>query len=149
MPSATLAGNYQFLSVGAPMNESDTVTVRDARDAHTVAGILGGGVKYHVSPRWGIRLDARVSLSKNTAGTTLDATPNVVMGGLPAGRFLFLAPTTDHVQQLDPPRDGARRDCDWYLHADRSRTDRRAHVLRERRVESHEPRCRRVLAILM
>ncbi len=94
MPSATLAGNYQFLSVGAPMNESDTVTVRDARDAHTVAGILGGGVKYNVSPRWGIRLDARVSLSKNTAGTTLDATPNVVMGGLPAGRFLFLAPTT-------------------------------------------------------
>ena len=94
MPSATLVGNYQFLSVGAPMNESDTVTLRDARDAHTVAGILGGGVKYNVSPRWGIRLDARVSLSKNTAGTTLDATPNVVMGGLPAGRFMFLAPTT-------------------------------------------------------
>ena len=94
MPSATLAGNYQFLSVGAPMNESDSVTVRDARDAHTVAGILGGGVKYNVSPRWGIRLDARVSLSKNTAGTALDASPNVVMGGLPAGRFLFLAPTT-------------------------------------------------------
>jgi hypothetical protein len=94
MPSATLAGNYQFLSVGAPMNESDSVTVRDARDAHTAAGVLGGGVKYYVSPRWGIRLDARVSLSKNTARTTLDATPNVVMGGLPAGRFLFLAPTT-------------------------------------------------------
>jgi hypothetical protein len=94
MPSATLAGNYQFRAVGAPMNESDTVTVRDARDARTVAGILGGGVKYYVSPRWGIRLDARVSLSKNTGRTTLDATPNVVMGGLPAGRLLFLAPTT-------------------------------------------------------
>jgi hypothetical protein len=51
-------------------------------------------VKYNVSPRWGIRLDARVSLSKNTAGTALDASPNVVMGGLPAGRFLFIAPTT-------------------------------------------------------
>ena len=94
MPSATLAGSYQFVSVGAPMNESDSVTVRDARDANTAAGVLGGGVKYYVSPRWGIRLDARVSLSKNTARTTLDATPNVVMGGLPAGRFLFLAPTT-------------------------------------------------------
>ncbi len=76
------------------MNESDTVTVRDGREAHTVAGILGGGVNFNVSPRWGIRLDARVSLSKNTARTALDATPNVVMGGLPAGRFLFLAPTT-------------------------------------------------------
>ena len=94
MPGATLAGNYQFRAVGAPLNESDTVTVRDARDVRTVAGILGGGVKYHVSPRWGIRLDARVSLSRNAAGTTLDATPNVVMGGLPAGRLLFLAPTT-------------------------------------------------------
>lgn len=93
-PSATLAGNYQFRAVNAPMNESDSVTVRDARDAHTVAGILGAGVKYNVSPRWGIRLDARVSLSKNTAGTALDASPSVVMGGLPAGRFLFLAPTT-------------------------------------------------------
>ncbi len=93
-PSAMLAGNYQFLSVGAPMNESDSVTVRDARDAHTAAGVLGGGVKYYVSPRWGIRLDARVSLSKNTAGTALDATPNVAMGGLPAGRFMFIAPTT-------------------------------------------------------
>jgi hypothetical protein len=94
MPSATLAGNYQFLSVGAPMNESDSVTVRDARDAHTLGGILGGGVKYNISPRWGIRLDARVTLSKNAAGTDLYATPNVVLGGLPAGRFLLLAPTT-------------------------------------------------------
>jgi hypothetical protein len=94
MPSATLSGNYQFVSAGAPMNESDTVIVSDARDARAVAGILGGGMKYHVSPRWGIRLDARVSFSKNTAGTSLDATPNVVLGGLPAGRFALIAPTT-------------------------------------------------------
>ena len=81
--------------------------------AHTVAGILGGGVKFNVSPRWGIRLDARVSLSKNTARTALDATPNVVMGGLPAGRFLFLAPTTIMFSNSTLPCDGARRDCGW------------------------------------
>jgi hypothetical protein len=96
MPSATLKGNYQMLllsSEGAPVNETDNVTVRDARDDRTVAGILGGGVKYHVSPRWGIRLDARVSLSKNTASTVLDAIPNVALG-LPAARSVFNANPT-------------------------------------------------------
>ena len=89
MPSATLKGNYQFLNPsGSLINETDKVTVRDARDRRTVAGILGGGVKYHVSPRWGIRFDARVSLSKNTTGTVLDATPTVALGSLPAGRGL-------------------------------------------------------------
>lgn len=97
MPSATLKGNYQFLvtgQTGAPaINETDTVTV-DARDDRTVAGILGVGVKYHVSPRWGIRLDARVSLSKNPASTVLDATPSVALGLLPAGRLALNADPT-------------------------------------------------------
>ena len=79
---------------GAPVNETDNVTVRDARDDRTVAGILGGGVRYHVSPRWGIRLDVRVSLSKNTAITVLDATPNVALGLLPAGRTILNADPT-------------------------------------------------------
>jgi len=95
MPSVTLKGNYQFLNPsGSPINETDTVTVRDARDNRMVAGILGGGVKYHVSPRWGIRLDARVSLSKNAASTVLDATPNVALGLLPAGRLVLNADPT-------------------------------------------------------
>ena len=94
-PSATLKGNYQFLiQTSAPFNETDNVTVRDARDDRTVAGILGGGVRYHVSPRWGIRLDARVSLSKNTASTVLDATPNVALGLLPTGRAVLNANPT-------------------------------------------------------
>ncbi len=90
MPSVTLKGNYQFLNPsGSPINETDNVTVKDARDDRTVGGILGGGVKYHVSPRWGVRLDARVSLSKNAARTALDATPNVALGLLPAGRLVL------------------------------------------------------------
>ena len=94
-PSATLRGNYQFLfPAGTPINETDNVTVRDARDDRTVAGILGVGVKYHVSPRWGIRIDARTSLSKNTASTVLDATPNVVLGLLPVGRGTLRADPT-------------------------------------------------------
>ncbi|HTM24668.1 MAG TPA: hypothetical protein VL225_05715 [Vicinamibacterales bacterium] len=89
MPRATLTGNYQFLNPsGSPINETDTVTVRDVRE-RSVGGILGGGVKYDVARRWGIRLDARVSLSRNSASTVLDATPNVALGQLPAGRLVL------------------------------------------------------------
>lgn len=95
MPAVTLTGSYRFLNPsGGPINETDTVTVREARERRTVAGILGGGVKYHVSPRWGIRIDARVSLSKNTATTLLDANPNVALGLLPAGRGTLNADPT-------------------------------------------------------
>jgi hypothetical protein len=78
LPTVTLNGNYQFLlGSGPPVDETDNVTVHDARTRHTLAGVLGGGVKYHVSSRWGLRFDARVALSKATANTDLDATPNV------------------------------------------------------------------------
>jgi hypothetical protein len=95
MPSVTLKGNYQFLNPsGSPIDETDNVTVRDARDNPVVAGILGGGVKFHVSPRWGLRLDGRVSLSKNATSSILDATPNVALGLQPAGRLVLNADPT-------------------------------------------------------
>ena len=87
MPGVTLRGNYQFrLGGGFPVNETDNVTVRDTRDRHAAAGILGGGVKYHVSPRLGVRLDVRVNISKASANTILDASPVVTLGLTPAGR---------------------------------------------------------------
>ena len=86
-PSATLRGNYQFLLPnGAPIDETDNVTVREDGGTHTFAGILGGGVKYHVSPRWGIRLGVRVAFSKNAATTVVDARPNVALEQRPVGR---------------------------------------------------------------
>jgi len=95
MPSATLKGNYQFFNPsGSPIDETDSVTVRDARGARTVAGILGSGVRYQVSRRWGIRLDTRISLSKNAARTVVDASPSVVLGQLPAGRLVLNADPT-------------------------------------------------------
>ena len=95
MPAVTLTGSYRFLNPsGSPINETDTVTVREGRNRRTVAGILGGGVKYLVSPRWGIRIDARVSLSKNTVTTLLDANPNATLGLLPVGRGTLNADPT-------------------------------------------------------
>jgi hypothetical protein len=95
MPAVTLTGSYRFLNPsGGPIDETDTMTVRESRDRRTVAGILGGGVKYRVSSAWGIRIDARVSLSQNTPTTLLDANPNVVLGLLPTGRGTLNADPT-------------------------------------------------------
>jgi hypothetical protein len=42
LPRSTLRGNYQFLlAAGNPINETDTVTVRAARDDRAMAGIVG------------------------------------------------------------------------------------------------------------
>jgi hypothetical protein len=81
-PTATLTGRNHWRVIPTPplpaltFDETDTVRVTDARTDHTVAAIIGGGVKYYASSRYGIRLDVRVSLSKNTASTLLDATPS-------------------------------------------------------------------------
>jgi hypothetical protein len=92
--TVTLKGNYQYLNPsGSPIDETDSVTVR-ARDRHTLAGIVGAGVKYQVSPRWGIRFDARTSLSKNAASTQIDAAPSAVLGLLPRGRGTLNADPT-------------------------------------------------------
>ena len=87
IPSAMLQGNYRFLLPGgAPIDETDTVTVRHDLSSHTVAGVLGGGVKYFVSPRGGVRIGARLFLGGNTANTLLDAAPHVALGLAPPGR---------------------------------------------------------------
>lgn len=85
-PRASLAGNYQFMIMfgsfapAAPINESDSVTVR-ALTADTVfVGVVGGGVKYYVSPRWGVRADVRGHLGANKTTTVVDATPSVATG---------------------------------------------------------------------
>ena len=100
MPSVVMLGNYQFrLPAGPPIDETDNVTVSDGRDRHTAAGILGGGVKCNVSSRWGLRFDARVTISKSNAITILDATPSVALGITPAGRGALGGNPFDSVQQ--------------------------------------------------
>src|SRR5262249_8919659 len=95
LPSASLTGNYQFNGPsGAPFNETDTVLLRDTRTRNSFAGILGGGIKYRVTPRWGLRFDARAFVSGNSGSTTLDAAPNVALGQLPGGRVTLNAEPT-------------------------------------------------------
>jgi len=83
LPSATLAGHYQFNSLGAfvgyfPVSETDTVAIRLVEShRHPLAVVLGGGVKIHGSSRWGLRADVRAYVSKNTLDVLVDATPRV------------------------------------------------------------------------
>ncbi len=95
-PSVTLAGKYQLLLGGiAPLSETDTVNVRYSAPGHRFVGVIGGGVKYAVSRRSGVRLDVRVNLSPNTIDTIVDANP-VVLTQTPG--VVLIAPTTPSIQ---------------------------------------------------
>lgn len=77
-PGASLTGRYQPRFRGVtPIDETDSVTLRFAVDRHVLVGIIGGGLKYTVSPRWGVRWDARAYLSRNAVHTIVDAHPTV------------------------------------------------------------------------
>jgi hypothetical protein len=116
-PSATLAGNYQFLFGGSPMSETDTLTVRDSR-ANAFVGLVGGGVRYYVSPRWGVRFEVREHVSKNTGNTLVDAsalvgtlTPTNVAAsafGNPAIQWSNNRSTGQFSSLSGPPIDGFR-----------------------------------------
>src|SRR6266550_1854692 len=81
-PAAQLVGSYQFslalpsgTPIPAPMfHETDTVSIRSSvHNAFT--GVLGGGFKYALSQRWGVRADVRDYISRNSVDTVLTATP--------------------------------------------------------------------------
>jgi len=88
-PSLTLTGKYQFLFGGVvPVSETDTVTVRYSVPSQALVGVLGGGFKYALSARSGVRVDVRAHFSKNGIDTVVDATPAVLTqtpGGTASG----------------------------------------------------------------
>jgi hypothetical protein len=81
LPAVTLTGTYRFSFLGAaPFSESDVVKVHYASKDAVPVGVLGGGVKYTLSQRQGLRLDVRVQLSPNSLDTLVDARPTSVTG---------------------------------------------------------------------
>jgi len=86
-PSANLTGTYSFVFppsfVGLPpgitiptvnVNDEDAVTVRtEVRTRFALA--FGGGVKYAIGARAGLRVDIRDSVVRDSQKTLLDATP--------------------------------------------------------------------------
>jgi len=84
-PTASLDAHYSFVLLGQiGFGERDQVQVRyDNGTAFLV--VAGGGVQHDFSPRWGLRLDARVLIGPDTTRVLLDAAPSVATGGTERG----------------------------------------------------------------
>jgi hypothetical protein len=97
-PSASLTGHYQFQTLDQiPVNETDTVRLRSSVDNGPVF-VVGGGLRYFVSPRWGIRVDIRGLFNRVTTTTFVDATPSVMSASPSAPAIVAASLTTPAVQ---------------------------------------------------
>jgi hypothetical protein len=93
--AATLVGGYQIrvalgppFNITLPFNETDTVRLHFSSESSSFA-LLGLGVKYRLSPRWGVRLDVREQLSANNARTRLDSAPAAAVLAPPSALSVF------------------------------------------------------------
>lgn len=85
-PTVNLTGNYRIAGPpGSKMagvvvhSETDAVTLHYAVDRRVFAGVLGAGVKYAASSRWGVRADVRAILTRNGVSNQVDLRPSVEM----------------------------------------------------------------------
>jgi hypothetical protein len=100
LPSAELAGRYQFQITslapvpvaGMVFDQTDTTLVRVSSPTRAV-GIIGGGIKRFVTPRWGIRVDVREHIGRNRAETLVDATPRSAGTATPGFGMLSIGTT--------------------------------------------------------
>jgi hypothetical protein len=83
-PAIQLEGRYRALIDGVvPIDETDRLTV-EYGDGTALVAVVGGGLHRTLSPRWSLRIDARVLLGPRTTRVALTAAPNVATG-TPAG----------------------------------------------------------------
>jgi len=102
-PASQVAGAYRFVFNGTtPISETDSLTLHYSV-RNSLVGVLGGGVKYYLSPRWGARLDARWYVSRSGIDNLVDANPAVAPGS-PAGSAASF--TTPAIQFSNSPATG-------------------------------------------
>jgi len=75
-PQASLVGNYT-LDNPAQLFGTDTVAVTYSQVSMSGVGLFGGGFTYDLTSKWGIRVDAREYLFKNTGETDIAITPTL------------------------------------------------------------------------
>jgi hypothetical protein len=81
---ATLSGRYTTAILGeVPIEETDAVSVNVTRST-VFTTVIGGGLRHDLSPKWAVRVDARMLLGPDPTRIRLDATPSVARG-TPAG----------------------------------------------------------------
>lgn len=73
-----LRGQYQFRFFDVnPFNETDTVAIRTSDRESGLIGVFGGGALYSLTPRQGLKFDARVHAGSNGIESVFDATPTI------------------------------------------------------------------------
>jgi hypothetical protein len=75
-PQASLVGNYT-LNNPAQLLGTDTVALTYSQQSWTEVGLFGGGLSHDVTSKWGIRVDAREYVFKNTGETDIAVTPTL------------------------------------------------------------------------
>jgi hypothetical protein len=73
-PAASVLGSYSTLVLN--IRETDSLDIRHVQSSPAAVGVFGGGVRWLVGPRWGIRVDVRDHVSAAGVSTELDATPS-------------------------------------------------------------------------
>jgi hypothetical protein len=81
LPEVTLTGAYQFTYAfpgggTAPLAEQDLVRVHYSMQSWVPAVSAGGGVRYFLTPKSGIRADLQINISGNSLDTLVDTTPS-------------------------------------------------------------------------
>lgn len=77
LPSGTIDGRYRFVILNeVPIDESDHVAIAYKRRA-TVVGVFGASLRRDLSGPWGLSVDARVLVGRNTLTVLVDANPSV------------------------------------------------------------------------
>lgn len=114
LPNAELVGQYRILDyldeTGATIvDDTDTVHVRYEEHSSPVL-LLGGGFRFDLSPRFGIRSDVRFSIGSNTGRIVVDAKAS--HAGVPAwaltligqgASMVFGSPGTERQPSLTGP----------------------------------------------
>ena len=62
------------------VDQTDTVTIRSTA-RNSVSWVVGGGLKYALSERWGVRVDVRDHINRDVIRTTVTAVPASASSG--------------------------------------------------------------------
>jgi hypothetical protein len=102
-PHAGIFGQFAFV----PTHQETDVVNLEAGSKHSThfVGVLGFGVKYYATSRWGLRLDVRDHVTRNYIDTILSAHPIIAM--LNPGDAISFGTSPADIQFSNDPSKGA------------------------------------------
>jgi hypothetical protein len=108
-PSVTLAGHYTArLNGTAPIDETDTMTLRYNIDRTLVAVSVGLGMKHMVTDQWGLRVEMREQLCSNPLTNLVSASPAVALSSNASQQGAAATPLASSLQFANIPNSATR-----------------------------------------